>query len=242
MLKERIKTGMGLTLLYAIVFCLSRFHEVVPQLSGFRLTGILTMPYGLLFGRTGALSAAFGSALGMFVLQGNPKLIPVECLAALLSCYLPFRIWQGMKSSREPHLYVEDVRTGTMFLILGLVGAIPLAVLPAVGGDLYHVVPFSASYLPMLLGALVCTILGGLLLYNKTAIFMLEGRGEALYDKIQDTKTTTRRMAVAMLQITLMGGMVGSGLALLFPHEFDLTVVEYVMGVYSIILVIMTAI
>ena len=242
MLKERIKTGLGLTLLYALVFCLSRFHEVVPHMSGLRLTGILTMPYGLLFGRTGALSAAFGAALGMFVLKGNPQLIPVECLAALLSFYLPFRIWQGMKSNREPHLYVEDVRTGTMFLILGLVGAIPLAVLPAVGGDLYHIVPFSASYLPMLLGALICTILGGLLLYNKVAVFMLEGPGEALYNKIQDTKTTTRRMAVAMLQITLMGGMVGSGLALLFPHEFDLTVVEYVMGVYSIILVIMTAI
>lgn len=242
MLKERLKTGVGLTLLYAVVFCLSRLHEVVPGVSGLRLTGILVLPYGLLFGRTGAVSAAFGAALGMLVMHGNQQLVPVEFLAALLSCYLPFRIWQGMKSPREPHLYVSDVRTGTMYGILGAVGAIPQAVLPAVGGDIYHIVPFPASYLWMILGSLVFTILVGLPVYNKTAMTLLEGKGEALLKKIEDKKTTTRRMAVAMLQITLMGGLVGIGLGLLFPNEFDLTVVEYVMGVYSIILLILTAV
>ena len=133
-------------------------------------------------------------------------------------------------------------RTGTMYFILSLIGAIPMAVFPAVGGDLYQVVPFPASYPRIFLASLVCTVVGGFLIYSQAAPRMFRGAGEALWNRIRDTKGTTRSMAVAMLRITLTGGFLGLGLAFIFPNEFELLVVEYVMGIFAALLFILTAV
>lgn len=239
---ERVKTGIVLFLLYGLLFALSQLVQVVPGLSGLRLQAMLSVPYGLIFGRTGAIAAALGAAAAMAVTGGNPNFIPIEFLGALLSAYLPFRIWQGMRRPQEPYLCVEDQRTGTMYFILSLIGAIPMAVFPAVGGDLYQVVPFPASYPRIFLASLVCTVVGGFLVYSQAAPRMFRGAGEALWNRIRDTKGTTRSMAVAMLRITLTGGFLGLGLAFIFPNEFELLVVEYVMGIFAVLLFILTAV
>ncbi len=239
---ERVKTGIVLFLLYGLLFALSQLYQVVPGLSGLRLQAMLSVPYGLIFGRTGAIAAALGAAAAMAVTGGNPNFIPIEFLGALLSAYLPFRIWQGMRSPQEPYLCVEDQRTATMYFILSLIGAIPMAVFPAVGGDLYQVVPFPASYPRIFLASLVCTVVGGFLVYSQAAPRMFRGAGEALWNRIRDTKGTTRSMAVAMLRITLTGGFLGLGLAFIFPNEFELLVVEYVMGIFAALLFILTAV
>ena len=98
---ERVKTGIVLFLLYGLLFALSQLVQVVPGLSGLRLQAMLSVPYGLIFGRTGAIAAALGAAAAMAVTGGNPNFIPIEFLGALLSAYLPFRIWQGMRSPQE---------------------------------------------------------------------------------------------------------------------------------------------
>ena len=238
---ERVKTGIVLFLLYALLFALSQLVQVVPGLSGLRLQAMLSVPYGLIFGRTGAIAAALGGGSHGGD-RRNPNFIPIEFLGALLSAYLPFRIWQGMRSPQEPYLCVEDQRTATMYFILSLIGAIPMAVFPAVGGDLYQVVPFPASYPRIFLASLVCTVVGGFLVYSQAAPRMFRGAGEALWNRIRDTKGTTRSMAVAMLRITLTGGFLGLGLAFIFPNEFELLVVEYVMGIFAALLFILTAV
>lgn len=241
-MSDRLKTGLVLFLLYALLFVLSQCYQVVPGLSGLRLQAMLSVPYGLIFGRTGAIAAALGAAAGMAVTGGDANSIPIEFLGALLSAYLPFRIWQGMRSPQEPYLCVEDQRTATMYFILSVIGAVPMAVFPAVGGDLYRVVPFPASYPRIFLASLVCTVVGGLLVYSQAAPRMFRGAGEALWNRIRDTKGTTRSMAVAMLRITLTGGFLGLGLALIFPNEFELLIVEYVMGIFAALLFILTAV
>ena len=95
---ERVKTGAVLFFLYAVLFAVSQFYQVVPGLSGLRLQAMLSVPYGLIFGRTGAVSAALGAAAGMALTGGNSNFIPIEFLGALLSAYPPFRVWQGMRS------------------------------------------------------------------------------------------------------------------------------------------------
>ena len=48
---ERVKTGVVLFLLYGLLFALSQLVQVVPGLSGLRLQAMLSVPYGLIFGR-----------------------------------------------------------------------------------------------------------------------------------------------------------------------------------------------
>ena len=154
-MQKRLKTGCCLVLLYAVFTLISSAVRVVPQVSGLRLEAMLSLPYGLIFGRLGAISAAFGSALALFLVGANLNQIPLEFLAALISAYLPFRVWQGMKSPQEPRLALYDQRTVTMFVILGLLAVAPMAVYPAVGAEIYQVVPFSASFFKILLPTLL---------------------------------------------------------------------------------------
>lgn len=241
-MRDRLKTGIVLILLYTIVFAISETVQIIPGLSGLRLAGMLSVPYGLIFGRLGAISAALGAALGMVVTGGNPNFIPIELLGALLSAYIPFRVWQGMRSPQEPYLCVEDERTFMMYFVLSLLGTVPMAVFPAVGGDLYKIIPFPASYPKMFLANLVCTVIGGFIVYYFAAPRMFRGAGEALWNRIKDPKGTTRNLAVAMIRITLTGGFLGLGLAFIFPNEFELLIVEYVMGIFAAILFILTAV
>ncbi len=115
-MQDRLKTGGVLVLLYTILFAIAESVQIVPGLSGLRLAGMLSVPYGLIFGRLGAISAALGAALGMVVTGGNSNFIPIEFLGALLSAYLPFRVWQGMRSPREPYLCVA---TGLTPAVIG---------------------------------------------------------------------------------------------------------------------------
>lgn len=241
-MRDRLKTGIVLILLYTIVFAISETVQIIPGLSGLRLAGMLSVPYGLIFGRLGAISAALGAALGMVVTGGNPNFIPIELLGALLAAYIPFRVWQGMRSPQEPYLCVEDERTFMMYFVLSLLGTVPMAVFPAVGGDLYKIIPFPASYPKMFLASLMCTVIGGFIVYYFAAPRMFRGAGEALWNRIRDPKGTTRNLAVAMIRITLTGGFLGLGLAFIFPNEFELLIVEYVMGIFAAILFILTAV
>ena len=239
-MQKRLKTGCCLVLLYAVFTLISSAVRVVPQVSGLRLEAMLSLPYGLIFGRLGAISAAFGSALALFLVGANLNQIPLEFLAALISAYLPFRVWQGMKSPQEPRLALYDQRTVTMFVILGLLAVAPMAVYPAVGAEIYQVVPFSASFFKILLPTLLFTLAGGFLLYRKASAYFFAGKGEALWRRLGDKKTTTRNMAVAMLRITLTGLFLAAGLALMVPPEFHSKVVEYTMGVFALLLLVMT--
>ena len=84
------------------------------------------------------------------------------------------------------------------------------------------------------------TLAGGFLLYRKASAYFFAGKGEALWRRLEDKKTTTRNMAVAMLRITLTGLFLAAGLALMVPPEFHSKVVEYTMGVFALLLLVMT--
>jgi energy-coupling factor transport system substrate-specific component len=215
---------------------------IVPGVSGLRLASVLALPYGLIFGRMGAVCAALGAGLGMLLWGGSGQMISMECLGSLLAAYLPYRVWQGMHSVQEPFLCVTDGRTGTMFFILCVISVVPKSLFPALGGELYMVEPFPASYWKIFLCTMFWTVVGGGLFYHKAAAYFFRGPGEALWTKLADHKTTTRRMAVAMLRITLTGGFVSLGLSLIFPNEFSLAVVRYVTGIFGIIMMILTAV
>ncbi len=239
-MKDRQKTGFVLVLLYAVVFFVSHIYMIVPEVSGLRLAAALSMSYGLIFGRMGSVCAALGSVVAMVLLGGDSHIIPLECLGSLLAAYLPFRIWQGMRSPQEPFLCVMDERTGVMFFILCIISAIPMALYPALGAELYKIEPFPASYWKIYLCSLFWTVAGGGLLYHRLAPYFYRGGGESLWTKLQDKKTTTRNMAVAMLRISLTGGFIAMGLSLIFPNEFSLTIVEYASGLFAIMLMTLT--
>lgn len=239
-MKERQKTGLALILIYALVFLVSHIYMIVPEVSGLRLSAALSVSYGLIFGRLGSVCAGLGSVLAMLIWGADPHVIPLECLGSLLAAYLPFRIWQGMRSPQEPFLCVVDERTGIMFFILCIISAIPMALYPALGAELYKIEPFPASYWKIFLCSLFWTLAGGGLLYHRLAPYFYRGGGEALWTKLQDKKTTTRNMAVAMLRISLTGGFIAMGLSLIFPNEFSLTIVEYAAGIFAIMLMTLT--
>lgn len=240
-MKERFRTGCALILIYALVFLLSRVYMIVPEVSGLRLASILALPYGLIFGRMGAVCAALGAALGMLMWGGSMQMIPMECLGSLLGAYLPYRVWQGMRSEQEPFLCVTDGRTGTIFFILCIISTIPKSLFPALGAELYEIEPFPASYWKIFLCTTFWTVVGGGLLYHRAAAYFYRGPGEALWTKLADNRKTTRGMAVAMLRITLTGGCVALGLSLIFPNEFSLAIVRYAMGIFGLIMMVLTA-
>ena len=237
---ERVKTGVVLFLLYTVLFAVSQLYQVVPGLSGCGSRPCCPY-YGLIFGRLGAIAAALGAAAGMALTGGSSNFIPIEFLGALLSAYLPSGSGRGCaapgtlsvrgRPADGHHVLCPECDRGRTH------GGVPgSGRRPVPGGA------FPGFLSPDFPGFPGVHRAGGFLVYSQAAPRMFRGAGEALWNRIRDNKGTTRSMAVAMLRIALTGGFLGLGLAFIFPNEFELIIVEYVMGIFAALLFILTAV
>ena len=121
-----------------------------------------------------------------------------------------------------------------MFVILGLLAVAPMAVYPAVGAEIYQVVPFSASFFKILLPTLLFTLAGGFLPVQKVSACSLQERAKPCGDAWKIRKPLPgiwRHKFGYLLPVTLTGLFLAAGLALMVPPEFHSKVVEYTMGV-----------
>ena len=239
-MKERIKVGCMLIFLYALLTMAGRAFVPVPGVPDLHLSALLSLTYGMLFGRFGAFMAGLGALLGAMAVLAQPVLFPFEFLTAFLSAYLPFRVWQGMRSEREPVLLVYDGRTRTMALVLSILSAVPVGLWMAFGAEMLKIVPFTRAFLPVTVPTLLFSIIGGQTVFSYAGrYFFLEG-GKALWEPLKDDRWTSHLLAVAILRITLTALAVAAGFCWLFQSDFGQPVIQYTIGALSVVILIMT--
>jgi energy-coupling factor transport system substrate-specific component len=237
---NRLKVGCLLIVVYTLAVLAGNLVMILPGISGLHLTALFSLTYGLLFGRLGALAAGVGVMLGQVILGSMPMLMPIAFLTEFLSAYLPYRIWQGMRSEQEPVLLVYDSRTRIMALILSITAVTPVALTMAFATDLFQILPFGMAYFPVLLPTMVFSILGGQLVLPMAGRYFCRGAGEALWESVRDDKWTSHLLSVALLRIDIMALAIGAGLALIFAPVMGNRVILYVTGGLSVVLLILT--
>lgn len=160
--------------------------------------------------------------------------------AVFLSSYVPFRIWQGMRSENEPVLLVYDQRTRMMALVLSLASSAPLGLTLAFAGDLFQIIPFELTYFPIMLPALGLSILGGQTVLSWSGRYFCRGGGIKWWEAVRDDKWTSHLLSVALLRISLTALAVGAGFCLIFPPQLGEPVVLYVSGGLAAVLLILS--
>ncbi len=231
-----------MTVIYAVLAGISSQLVLIPGVTGYRLMDALPIVYGLLFGSIGAFACGVGVLFADAFANNLSYVSFVAFLGAYGAAYIPFRVWQGMKSEREPVIILESARTLIMFIVLAILAAIPQAVVIPLLTDRMGIAPYTSVFPVILLNSLFFSVVGGTLLYKIFSLRFLEGTSHELWLLVRDEKTTTRILAVSLLRITLTGAFVGVAFAVLLPPEFDQNVIMYVMGAFSLVLLVMTRI
>lgn len=237
---QRVKTAILLVLVYSAVTYLGMLVMMVPSVSGLSLGALFALTFGLLFGRLGAFSAGLGAVIGYSFGGLHTMLLPIHFLAVFLSAYVPFRIWQGMRSENEPVLLVYDQRTRMMALVLSLASAAPLGLTLAFAGELFQIAPFEETYFPIMLPALGLSILGGQTVLSWSGRYFCRGDGTKWWEAVRDDKWTSHLLSVALLRISLTALAVGAGFCLIFPPQLGEPVVLYVSGGLAAVLLILS--
>lgn len=237
---QRVKTAVLLVLVYSAVTYLGMRVMMVPSVSGLCLGALFALTFGLLFGRLGAFSAGIGAVIGCSFGGLHTMLLPIHFLAVFLSSYVPFRIWQGMRSENEPVLLVYDQRTRMMALVLSLASSAPLGLTLAFAGDLFQIIPFELTYFPIMLPALGLSILGGQTVLSWSGRYFCRGGGIKWWEAVRDDKWTSHLLSVALLRISLTALAVGEGFCLIFPPQLGEPVVLYVSGGLAAVLLILS--
>lgn len=237
---QRVKTAVLLVLVYSAVTYLGMRVMMVPSVSGLCLGALFALTFGLLFGRLGAFSAGIGAVIGCSFGGLHTMLLPIHFLAVFLSSYVPFRIWQGMRSENEPVLLVYDQRTRMMALVLSLASSAPLGLTLAFAGDLFQIIPFELTYFPIMLPALGLSILGGQTVLSWSGRYFCRGGGIKWWEAVRDDKWTSHLLSVALLRISLTALAVGAGFCLIFPPQLGESVVLYVSGGLAAVLLILS--
>ncbi|MCH3915657.1 MAG: hypothetical protein LKJ99_01685 [Acidaminococcaceae bacterium] len=238
----KIKIGALLTVIYAVLAGISSQLVIIPGVTGYRLMDALPIVYGLLFGSTGAFACGVGVLFADAFANNLSYVSFVAFLGAYGAAYIPFRVWQGMKSEREPVIILESTRTLTMFIVLAVLAAIPQAMVIPLLTDRMGIAPYTSVYYVILLNSLFFSVVGGTLLYKFFSLRFLEGTSHQLWLMVRDTKTTTKILATSLLRITLTGAFVGVAFTVLLPQEFGQNIIIYVMGIISLVLLILTRI
>jgi energy-coupling factor transport system substrate-specific component len=239
---QRVKVSILLIAVYTVVMAAGDLFFLLPGISGLHLTALFSLSYGMIFGRLGAFAAGTGALLGRLLTGGVQALFPFVFLTEFLAAYLPFRIWQGMRSEQEPVLLVYDSRTRIMALILSITSATPVALSMAFATDLFHILPFGVAYFPILLPTLTFSIVGGQTVFSYLGQFFFRGKGQPLWESVRDDKWTAELLSVALLRINLIALAVGAGLCLIFPPNIGNPTVVYTTGGLSLVLLLLTGI
>ncbi|MCH3951386.1 MAG: hypothetical protein LKE33_10695 [Acidaminococcus sp.] len=239
-MKERIKMGCMLIFVYSLVTMAGRAFTLIPGVPDLHLNALLSLTYGMVFGRLGAFSAGLGALLGSMAVMAQPILFPFEFLTAFLSAYVPFRVWQGMRSEREPVLLVCDGRTRTMAFILSIISAVPVGLWMGLGSEMLRIVPFTKAFLPIMIPTLIFSIIGAQTVFMYAGRYFFRENGKAVWEQIRDDKWTSHLLAVAILRISLTALAVAFGFCWLFQSNFGEPVIEYTIGALSVVILVMT--
>jgi len=231
-LSLRLEIGALLTIIYAFLELISNQYMFIPGVVGLRLMNALPIGYGLLFGRVGACACALGTIFGQ-ASQLDAMTIG-SSLGAFGAAYVPFRIWQGLRSDREPEIILADVRTGIMFAVLAVCAAVPPAVFIAIFADKLALAPFVQTYGIVLLQAVLASVVLGGLLYKVFSPRFLIGINHDLWLLIKDEKTATRRLSIALLRITITAMCVGMLFVAVMSAEFNQDVIIYTMAILGV--------
>ena len=236
---EKFKIGIWLTLVFALVVLASNKIVLIPGITGIRPADALPIVYGLLFGQVGAFACGVGAVLGD-VAGGTANAVTVsKFLGAFAAASIPYRVWQGMSSSREPQLIVKDTRTGVMFFILALLSAVPGSIMLPLFADHLGIVAYTEAFGKIIVNAVVFAVVLGGIIYKYVAPKCIEGDWQKFWLAAKDTKSTTRGMSIAILRITLTALFIGVGFKFLMPAEMGQTIVMYVMGILSLVLLVL---
>ena len=230
----KLEIGALLTVIYALLELLSNQFVIIPDVVGLRLMAALPIGYGLLFGRVGACACAIGTIFGQVSTNHLTSLTIGASLGAFGAAYVPFRIWQGMKSDREPQIVLVDTRTFIMFGILAVTAAVPPAIFISLFADKLAMAPFVKVYGWVLLPGLLVSVLLGGLLYKFFAPRFLIGVNHDLWLVVKDEKTATKRLSIALLRITITAMCVGLLFVAVMSADFNQDVIIYTMGALGV--------
>lgn len=235
----KLKMGALLTVIYAVLAGISTQLVIIPGVTGYRIMDALPIVYGLLFGNIGAFACGIG-VLFADAFANNLSFVSFGAfLGAYGAAYIPFRVWQGMKSDREPVIILESTRTLIMFVLLAILAAVPQAMVIPLLTDRLAIAPYTKVFPVILINSLVFSVVGGTLIYKFFSLRFLEGTSHELWLLVRDTKTATRRLSTALLRLTLTGAFIGLGFTVLLPPEFNQDIIMYVMGILSLVLLIL---
>lgn len=241
-LGKKLEMGALLAVIYAILAGISTQLVIIPGVTGYRIMDMLPIVYGMLFGNIGA----FACGVGVLFAEAFANQLSFVSFGAFLgaygAAYIPFRVWQGMKSSREPVLVLESSRTYTMFIVLAVLAAVPQALVIPLLADRMGMVPYTKAFSVIIVNSLVFSVVGGTILYKLFSLRFLEGTSHELWLLVRDTKTSTKRLSVALLRLTLTALCVGLAFMAILPQEFGQSIVVYVMGGFSVVLLVLTRI
>ena len=231
----KLEIGALLAIIYALLEIVSAQYMFIPGVVGLRLMNALPVGYGLLFGRLGACACAIGTLLGQ-ASTGNLNALTIGAsLGAFGAAYVPFRIWLGLRSDREPEIFLGETRTYIMFIILAVSAAVPPAVFVSVFADKLSMAPFVQVYGLVLGQGLLASVVLGTLLYKFLAPRFLVGCNHDLWLVVKDEKTATRRLSVALLRITVTAMCIGMLFVAVMSAEFNQDIIIYTMGIFGVV-------
>jgi energy-coupling factor transport system substrate-specific component len=232
----KLEIGALLTVIYALLELASDQFMFIPGVVGLRLMNALPIGYGLLFGRLGACACALGTILGQVSTNNLNALTVGASLGAFGAAFVPFRIWQGLRSDREPEIVLADARTFIMFAVLAVTAAVPPAVFISVFADKLAMAPFVKTFSWILLQNIAASVILGGLVYKFLSPRFLYGINNNLWLLVKDTKTATRRLSIALLRLTLTALCIGLLLTVVMSAEMNQDVIIYTMGILGVVI------
>ncbi|MCQ4635729.1 PP2C family protein-serine/threonine phosphatase [Anaerovorax odorimutans] len=134
--------------------------------SEIRLTGLVPMAAGLLFGVPGALGCAFGNLAGDIV-TGLDILCTFGFVGNFLMAYLPYKLWHTLffRKAHEPH-FLDSALSVVKFMGISFLSACASVSVIAAGGQLFHAFTFAEFFVPVALQAYNFSIMGGMLIFQ----------------------------------------------------------------------------
>lgn len=235
----KLEIGALLTVIYAVLAVISNQFMFVPGVVGLRLMNILPIGAGLLFGRVGAFACALGSLFGDV---GSGMLSPLSLggfLGAYGAAYVPYRIWQGMRSEREENIILGATRTNTMFLVLALIAAIPPSIVTPLFADRFAVAAYTTAFIPLAIQNVLMSMVFGTILYKYMAPRFLVGVNHELWLLVKDNKTSTKPLSVALLRLSMTALFIAIGFTAILEPTMGQEIIMYTMGILSVVILVL---
>lgn len=110
---------------------------LIPGVVGFRVSDILTMFLGMIFGPAGAFGVGIGNLIGDYFTGGLAMGSAFGFLSSFSVGYIGYTFWLGF---REPSS--TKIRQVVVYTVTGVVAAVASAVVLGLGLDLLRIAPF----------------------------------------------------------------------------------------------------